>query len=68
MKNNQNFKQRIINLGKERRKYNYAIVNSETKEIIEKFRLKQTAFSVLPKMQKMYFQDLKIVELEDGEE
>ena len=68
MKTNTKFRKKIINLGKEKRRYNYAIVNSETKEIIEKFRLKQTACSVLPKIQKMYLQDLNIVYLKEGEE
>ena len=43
----------------------YAIINSRGK-IIEKYRIKQTADYALPKLRKDYFEELKIVELDEN--
>ena len=42
----------------------YAIIDSKGK-IIEKYRIKQTADYALPKLRKDYFEELKVVELDE---
>jgi len=53
----------------ERRKHGklnrYAIIDSKGK-VIEKYRIKQTADYALPKLRKEYYEELKIVELDEN--
>ena len=59
------FKRKIMEIPLNRYdgEHKYAIIIEETKEIVEKFRLKQTAYSVLPKMQRLYYKELKVIDL-----
>ena len=43
---------------------NYAIVIKSTKEVVERFRIKSTALHTLYKYNKIYLEELEIIDLE----